>query len=418
MTINSAHLRRRKPRSGADPNSPRPQLGRATRAIEHAESSLARRPATKILVVFGTRPEAIKMAPVILELRRRDVELRVCSTGQHATMVENVLPIFGIEPDYALGVMRPGQSLSAVTSNVFVAMESVLTEFRPDWVLVQGDTTSAMVGAVSAFYHRTKLGHVEAGLRTGDMLNPWPEEFNRRVAALVATRHFAPTLRAEARLLAEGVPAESIRVTGNTVIDALLFAVRRIEEEPKLRRQFAAELAGIPSNKRLILVTGHRRESFGEGFRSICRALARLAQRPDLVICYPVHLNPSVQQPVHELLGARPSIHLCAPLDYLSFVYLMHRSYLVLTDSGGIQEEAPTLGKPVLVMRTTSERPEAIEAGTSRLVGTDPDRIFSETCRLLDDPSHYDAMSRAANPFGDGTASRQIVSDLMNENAI
>lgn len=367
----------------------------------------------KLLILYGTRPELIKMAPVIKAARQADrFELRTCLTGQHAELLDEIAPIFDVTHDYNLRILETAQSLSSLTASAITGLDRVIGEWRPDWVLVQGDTTSAMAGALVAFYHRCRIGHVEAGLRTGQIFNPWPEEFNRRATALIADRHFAPTEAARANLLKEGVPDEAILVTGNTVIDALLDVVRRIQDDAGLRERLAAKLPPLDPRRRLILVTGHRRESFGAGFESICRAIARLAARGDVQIVYPVHLNPNVQEPVFRLLGGLPAVTLCAPLDYLSFVYLMMQSTLILTDSGGVQEEAPSLGKPVLVMREASERNEAVAAGVAELVGTDADRIVAAATRLLDDDAARARMV-AANPFGDGHAGARIVESLI-----
>lgn len=367
----------------------------------------------RVLSVFGTRPEAIKMAPVVAALAAADgIESRVCATGQHREMLDQVLSLFRITADYNLAVMRPAQNLGEVTAAVLIGLDGVLSEFQPDLVLVHGDTTTALAASLAAFYRRIPIGHVEAGLRTGDIQSPWPEELNRKVADSVSELYFAPTENSCANLLAEGVPDERIFVTGNTVIDALHDIASMIENDPA----FSADMEqrfGLAADRRVVLVTGHRRESFGAGFERICRALGRLADRLDVQIVYPVHLNPNVKEPVERLLGSRENIRLIPPQDYLPFVYLMKRSYLILTDSGGVQEEAPSLGKPVLVMRDTTERPEAVEAGTVRLVGTDESRIVSEAARLLDDPEAYAAMSQAHNPYGDGRAAGRIVAAIL-----
>ena len=370
--------------------------------------------AKRILAVFGTRPEAIKMAPVVRALasKAEAVETRVCVTAQHREMLDQVLGLFEITPDWDLNLMTPGQTLTAVTSRVLTGVHEVLAEWRPDVVLVQGDTTTAFGAALAAFYARCEIGHVEAGLRTGDRYSPWPEEMNRMLVGGLATYHFAPTTRAQENLLAEGVDKARICVTGNTVIDALLQVVD-ISRGPALQA-LNHQYEFLNPKRRLIVVTGHRRENFGSGFESICRALRRIAGRSDVEIVYPVHLNPNVQNPVRSILSGVPNIHLVEPLDYLPFVGLLDRACMVLTDSGGIQEEAPSLGKPVLVMRDTTERPEAIEAGTVRLVGTEEEEIIAETIRLLDDASHYKAMARAHNPYGDGNAAMRIVKELLN----
>lgn len=368
----------------------------------------------KVLVVFGTRPEAIKMAPLVDALQRSQehFETRVCVTGQHREMLDGVLSLFGIRPDYDLNLMRPGQDLFDLTSGVLLGMKAVLEQERPDLVLVHGDTTTTMAVSLAAFYCRIRTGHVEAGLRTGDKYAPYPEEVNRRVTGVVADLHFAPTEIARQNLLREGVPNTQVHVTGNTVIDALLAVVGRIRNEPELARQLASGLPMLDPQRRLILVTGHRRENFGVGFEGICQALATLAERQDVQIVYPVHLNPHVREPVERLLGTVDRVHLIPPQEYLPFVFLMEQAHLVLTDSGGIQEEAPSLGKPVLVMRETTERPEAVAAGTVRLVGTDPARIVAEASRLLDDPAAYRQMSQAHNPYGDGQSAGRIMQIL------
>jgi UDP-N-acetylglucosamine 2-epimerase (non-hydrolysing) len=363
----------------------------------------------KVLAVFGTRPEAIKMAPVVRALAGAPgVETAVCVTAQHRQMLDQVLQLFEIVPEYDLDLMRPGQDLYDITSSVLGGLKEVLRSYRPDLVLVHGDTSTTLAASLAAYYEQVAVGHVEAGLRTGNIYSPWPEEINRKVAGAIATLHFAPTPRSRDNLLEENVPVEQIFVTGNTVIDALLGVVGRVRSDPQLARQLGEALP-IPSGKRMVLVTGHRRESFGGGFERICRAIARLARRDDVEIVYPVHLNPNVKGPVEEWLGGIGNVHLITPQDYLPFVYLMERAEVILTDSGGVQEEAPSLGKPVLVMRDTTERPEAVEAGTVRLVGTDEDLIVAETSRLLDDDKAYEAMSRAHNPYGDGLAAGRIV---------
>lgn len=367
----------------------------------------------RVLTVFGTRPEAIKMAPVVKGLAAAEnIDARVCVTGQHREMLDQVLALFQIKPDYDLDIMKPGQSLADVTSAVLRGLEAPLKDFEPDVVLVHGDTTTTLAASLAAYYSQTPVGHVEAGLRTGDIYAPWPEEINRKVAGAIAELHFAPTSRARANLLAEAVPEERITITGNTVIDALLEISQRLEEDEDLSRNLAARF-DLPDDRRIILVTGHRRESFGDGFERICDALARLAERSDVTIVYPVHLNPNVKGPVETHLGGLDAVRLLPPQDYLPFVYLMKRADIILTDSGGVQEEAPSLGKPVLVMRDTTERPEALEAGTVRLVGSDSDRIVAETERLLDDPEAWRAMSQAHNPYGDGQATQRIISRLL-----
>ena len=367
----------------------------------------------RILSVVGTRPEAVKMAMVARALAAADgIDHSLCVTAQHREMLDQVLRLFDLEPDYDLDVMSPGQQLADVTSGVLLGMRGVLDEARPDRVLVQGDTTTVLATAMAAFYARIPVGHVEAGLRTGDMSSPWPEEMNRKVADALSDRHYAPTETARRNLLAEGIPESGIRVTGNTVIDALLHVVGRLETELGLTERVRSMLPDRDPDRRLLLVTGHRRENFGSGFEQICRALARIGSRDDVKIVYPVHLNPNVREPVFRLLGAHPNIELIEPLDYLAFVHLMTEAHIILTDSGGIQEEAPSLGKPVLVMRGTTERTEAVASGTVRLVGTNADRIADETARLLDDDDAYSAMAHVRHPYGDGQASRRILEDL------
>lgn len=349
------------------------------------------------------------MAPVVKGLAKASgIEASVCVTAQHREMLDQVLGLFGIEPDHDLDIMRPGQDLTDVTAGILLGLRDVLRDCRPDMVLVHGDTSTTLAASLAAYYERIPVGHVEAGLRTGDIYSPWPEEINRKVTGALGTTHFAPTDRAKQNLLAESVPEESIHVTGNTVIDALLEIADRVSTDEGLASQLASRFDFIHPDKRLLLVTGHRRESFGDGFERICRALAELADRDDLQIVYPVHLNPNVQEPVERLLGANPRIHLIEPQDYLPFVYLMTRAHIILTDSGGVQEEAPSLGKPVLVMRETTERPEAVTAGTVRLVGTDVRAIVANVTRLMDDAVAYASMSRAHNPYGDGHASERI----------
>lgn len=367
----------------------------------------------KALCVFGTRPEAIKMAPIIKKLEKHPerVASRVCVTAQHRQMLDQVLDLFEIRPDHDLDIMQENQSLSQVTAAVFERLDPVIEAERPDWVLVQGDTTTVMAASLVAFYHRTRVGHVEAGLRTHDKTQPFPEEINRRVAGVVADLHFAPTKRARDNLVREGVRPENILVTGNPVIDALLITADKPYEVA------SGPLAGVPWDRRIILVTAHRRENFGEPLVKICRALLELAARyrHDVHLVYPVHPNPNVQGPVYRLLGDVPNITLLPPLDYLPLVHLMKRCYLVLTDSGGIQEEAPTLGVPVLVLREVTERPEAVEAGTARVVGVDQERIVAQATHLLDDRDAHEQMARAVNPYGDGRAAERIVAALFGE---
>lgn len=368
----------------------------------------------RVMVVFGTRPEAIKMAPVVQELRRRpsSFDVKVCVTAQHRQMLDQVMDIFRLTADFDLDIMAPNQTLTDVTCKVLKGMEGVFGEWRPDIVLVQGDTTTVMATAMAAFYQHIAIGHVEAGLRTGNLQSPWPEEMNRMVAGCVADLHFAPTPRSRDNLLRENKRPESVFVTGNTVIDALHEALRILDETPVLLRSFDERFSFLDPSRRLLLVTGHRRENFGEGFIHICRAISRIADRDDIQVVYPMHMNPNVRKPVTEILGHRDNIHLIEPLDYLAFLYLMRRSAVILTDSGGVQEEAPSLGKPVVVMRDTTERPEAVEAGTVLLAGTGTDAISSAVLHLLDDPAAYAAMSRALNPYGDGLAARRIADIL------
>ena len=360
----------------------------------------------KTLFVFGTRPEAIKLCPVILHLKRSPerFSVSVAVTGQHRHMLDQVLAVFGVIPDYDLNIMTPGQTLAAATSRIVSALEPVYASGRPDMVFVQGDTTTTLCGALAAFYARIPVAHVEAGLRTGDMMQPFPEEMNRVVTGRLAALHLAATRGARANLLEEGIAAESIYVTGNSGIDAVLHVRDRLE---------SGELTGgdwsfLDPGKRLIVVTAHRRESFGKGFENICRALRELAERGDTEIVYPVHRNPNVMGPVQRNLAGVRNIHLTEPLDYVPFVDLMRRAWVLLTDSGGIQEEGPSLGKPIIVMREKTERPEAVDAGTVRLAGTDRERIVAEVARLLDDPSSRESMSRIHNPYGDGRASERI----------
>lgn len=361
------------------------------------------------MVVFGTRPEAIKMAPVVEALKQRpNLETIVAVTAQHRQMLDQVMGLFEIRADVDLDVMEPGQTLAGLFSKILTGMTKVIDQHRPDLVLVHGDTSTTLASALAAFYNKVAVGHVEAGLRTGDLYAPWPEEANRRLTGPLASLHFAPTSRSRDNLLREGTPQEQVHVTGNTVIDALLHVANKLESDASLSSAMAERFPFLDPNKRLILVTGHRRENFGGGFESICRALRTLASRGDTQIVYPVHLNPNVREPVNRILSDTPGITLIEPQDYLPFVYLMTKAHLIITDSGGVQEEAPSLGKPVLVMRETTERPEAIDAGTVRLVGTSMDRILSESESLLDDHNKYEMMARAHNPYGDGQAASRI----------
>lgn len=368
----------------------------------------------RVLTIFGTRPEAIKMAPLALRLANdSDFEARVCVTAQHRQMLDQVLDLFRLTPDYDLDLMSPGQTLAKLTSAILCGVERVIVDFKPDVVLVHGDTSTTFASSVASYYLQVPIGHVEAGLRTGNLLSPWPEEGNRKLTGALASLHFAPTATARDNLLAEGVPETAITITGNTVIDALLSVVASIERDNSLLARLESQFSFLSPEKRLVLVTGHRRESFGQGFERICEALRLIARNhPDCEVLYPVHLNPNVQEPVRRLLGDKANIHLIEPLDYLPFVYLMKRACLILTDSGGIQEEAPSLGKPVLVMRDTTERPEAVQAGTVKLVGTHVDAITRSVSQLLTDELAYRRMSLAHNPYGDGKACERIVDSL------
>lgn len=369
----------------------------------------------KILVIMGTRPEAIKLAPVIIEFKRRSdlFVVKVCATAQHREMLDQVLQLFDIQPDYDLDVMTPGQSLALVTARVIQGVDEVLVEERPDLVMVQGDTSTVLCGALAAYYHRVPVAHVEAGLRTGNKYAPFPEEMNRRLVAPLTDYHFAPTERARRALLGEGISQDRVFVTGNTVIDALLWVRDRVTETvPALPQDLLAAMTG----KEMILVTGHRRESFGEGFENICQAIRQVADAfPNALFVYPVHLNPQVREPVNRILGNHERIKLMDPLPYGPFVWLMDRAIIVLTDSGGVQEEAPSLGKPVLVMRELTERPEGVETGNARLVGSDRERIANELSRLLERPEERDAMAQVSNPYGDGQAAARIVRILADQ---
>ncbi len=372
----------------------------------------------KVMLVFGTRPEAIKMAPLVKAFEAdKDFETIVCVTAQHREMLDQVLDLFEIEPDYDLNVMKPGQNLYEVTSNILLGLKEVLEEAKPDIVLVHGDTTTTLATSLAAFYQQIAVGHVEAGLRTGNVYSPWPEEGNRQVTGRLATYHFAPTQESRANLLKENVDIENVIVTGNTVIDALVSVVSKIKDdqslEEKLKDIIAQKGYRVDKERKLVLVTGHRRENFGQGFLNICEALKEVAKaHPEADIVYPVHLNPNVQKPVKEILSDVDNVYLIDPLDYEPFVYLMDYAHFILTDSGGIQEEAPSLGKPVLVMRDTTERPEALEAGTVELVGTDKERIIEACNRLFNDAAAYEAMSKSHNPYGDGKACARIVAFL------
>ena len=380
----------------------------------------------KVMLVFGTRPEAIKMAPLVKEFQKHPDEFQttVCVTGQHREMLDQVLHIFEITPDYDLNIMKQGQDLYDVTARVLLGMRDVLKEAQPDVVLVHGDTTTSTAAALAAFYQQIPVGHVEAGLRTHNIYSPWPEEMNRQLTGRIATYHFAPTPLSRQNLLAEGVKENNITVTGNTVIDALYMVVEKIKKDKALDaglenvlKQSGYDVNRLSGGKKLVLITGHRRENFGDGFISMCQAIKALTEKyPEVDFVYPMHLNPNVRKPIHEVFGEDLSglgnMFFIEPLEYLSFVYLMEKSTIVLTDSGGIQEEAPGLGKPVLVMRDTTERPEALEAGTVKLVGTDYDKIVDEVSALIENQEYYDRMSKAVNPYGDGLACNRIMSYL------
>ncbi len=370
----------------------------------------------KILSIFGTRPEAIKMAPILKEFEKNPDYFKsvVCITAQHRQMLDQVLDIFEIRPDFDLQIMQDGQNLFDVTCLALERLKGVFEKVEPELVLVQGDTATTMTASISAYYFKTRVAHVEAGLRTGNKYAPFPEEINRKITSVIADIHFAPTDRARQNLLMEGVSDDKIFVTGNTVIDALFYTIKKINDNADIRERLDEKFSFIDPSKKLILVTGHRRENFGEGFENICYALLEIFRAcSDTEIVYPAHLNPNVQEPVLKIIGrAQPGIHVIEPVDYISFVYLMNKAYMILTDSGGIQEEAPSLGKPVLVMRDTTERPEAVDAGTARLVGTDKDRIIKETINLLRDEKAYNAMKIINNPYGDGKAAKRIVDSL------
>lgn len=372
----------------------------------------------KVLTVFGTRPEAIKMAPVVnLLCASRDIDLKVCVTAQHRQMLDQVLDLFSIEPDFDLNLMRPNQDLTDITIGVMIGLRRVLKSWRPDWVLVHGDTTTTLATSLAAYYEKISVGHIEAGLRTGDIYSPWPEEINRQIVSNIARAHFAPTNQAKENLLKIGIHQQLIAVTGNTVIDALFQAKDKLLKDEYLANKMKNYFPFLNHDKRVILVTGHRRENFGLGFENICLALRDISARGDVQIVYPVHLNPNVQEPVHRVLGNNPNIYLIEPQDYLPFVYLMEKSHIILTDSGGIQEEAPSLGKPVLVLRNTTERPEAVAAGTVKLVGTEILKIVSEVFKLMDNSDEYEAMACSKNPFGDGFAANNILKYILEVSA-
>ncbi|WP_217467819.1 non-hydrolyzing UDP-N-acetylglucosamine 2-epimerase [Achromobacter animicus] len=370
----------------------------------------------KLLTVFGTRPEAIKMAPLVKLLEReKGFENKVCVTAQHRQMLDQVLSLFGIAPDFDLNVMKPGQTLADITANILTTLSPVMDEYKPDLILVHGDTSTTLCASLAAFYSKVPVAHVEAGLRTGDLQSPWPEEANRKLTGVLASLHFCPTVGAKANLLSEGVAQSAIHVTGNTVIDALLWVNRKLESDASLQALTRRQFSFLRDESRLVLITGHRRENFGRGFDDICGAIAELAAKyPNVDFVYPVHMNPNVREPVNRLLSGLSNVHLIEPLEYVPFVYLMSRAYLIMTDSGGIQEEAPSLGKPVLVMRNTTERPEGVEAGTVRLVGTEREEIVKQAKLLLEDETEYSLMSDAHNPYGDGNACEKIISVLKN----
>ena len=367
----------------------------------------------KVMLVFGTRPEAIKMCPLVLEMQKDPrVEPVVCVTGQHREMLDQVLEIFDIKPDYDLSIMKHGQDLTDVTVSILSGLRDVISEVKPDSIFVHGDTATTFATTLAAYYQKVPVGHVEAGLRTGDLYSPWPEEGNRKLTGAIAKYHFAPTDWSQKNLLNEGVAQADIKVTGNTVIDALLWVAKKIDSDDELHAKIEAQLPKLNPEKRMVLVTGHRRENFGQSFDNICHSIRELAERGDVEVVYPVHLNPNVREPVDRILNGVANVHLIEPLDYLPFVALMKKASIILTDSGGIQEEAPSLGKPVLVMRDTTERPEAVTAGTVKLVGTNQDVIVTEVTRLLDDKEAYLEMSYAHNPYGDGHACKHIIDSL------
>lgn len=392
--------------------------------MEYSNNSMNKK---KTLIVFGTRPEAIKMAPLVKEFKKHPdlFELKVCVTGQHRELLDQVLHIFEITPDFDLNIMKQGQDLYDITIGVLQGMKQVLTQWRPDVVLVHGDTTTSTAAALAAFYQQIPVGHVEAGLRTYDIYSPYPEEMNRQITSRISSYNFSPTALSRENLLRENVNPNTITVTGNTVIDALLMVVNKIKNDQQLQQKLADDLAlygydvnRLSKEKKLVLITGHRRENFGDGFIRLCSAIKTLCEKyPDVDFVYPMHLNPNVRKPIQQVFSKTDlqNMFFIEPLEYLPFVFLMERSYLVLTDSGGIQEEAPGLGKPVLVMRDTTERPEAVDAGTVKLVGTDFEKIVSETSQLIDEPEYYSKMSQAVNPYGDGLASERIINFLLKK---
>ena len=374
----------------------------------------------KILIVFGTRPEAIKMAPLVKELEKEEFESKVCVTAQHREMLDQVLDIFDIRPDYDLNIMKQNQDLYDITANILIGIKKVLEDFKPDLVLVHGDTTTTFATTLASFYQKIDVGHVEAGLRTGNIYSPFPEEANRKLTGVLAKYHFAPTKTSKENLLKENLNEKNIIITGNTVIDALFLVLEKIKQDKNLEQKIISDINSQVKNSQFsilnsqfILITGHRRENFGQGFIDICEAIKELAIKyPKINFIYPVHLNPNVQKPVNEILSNLNNVFLIKPLDYLPFIYLMSKSYLILTDSGGIQEEAPSLGKPVFVMRDTTERPEAVKAGTVKLVGTNKEKIVNEVSKLIKEKQEYDKMSKAINPYGDGKASKRIIEFL------
>lgn len=392
--------------------------------MEYSNNSMNKK---KILIVFGTRPEAIKMAPLVKEFKKHPdlCELKICVTGQHRELLDQVLHIFEITPDFDLNIMKQGQDLYDITIGVLLGMKQVLTQWRPDVVLVHGDTTTSTAAALAAFYQQIPVGHVEAGLRTYNIYSPYPEEMNRQITSRISSYNFSPTSLSRENLLRENVNPNTITVTGNTVIDALLMVVNKINNNQQLQQQLADDLAvygydinRLSKGKKLVLITGHRRENFGDGFIRLCSAIKTLCEKyPDVDFVYPMHLNPNVRKPIQQVFNKTDlqNMFFIEPLEYLPFVFLMERSYIVLTDSGGIQEEAPGLGKPVLVMRDTTERPEAVDAGTVKLVGTDFDKIVSETSQLIEETDYYSKMSQAVNPYGDGLASERIINFLLKK---
>lgn len=377
-------------------------------------NSPAKKRKPSIMIVCGTRPEAIKMSPLVVLMKQQSqLEVKLCVTGQHRHMLDQVLELFQLTPDFDLDIMRHGQDLTDVTSAVLTGLRDLFTHYRPDRIFVHGDTNTTFSTAIAAFYAGIPVSHVEAGLRTGNLQSPWPEEANRRLTSVVTDKHYAPTSWSKSNLLAENIPEETIVITGNTVIDALQMIATRLEGDAEFRRELETQFQFLDPSRRLILVTGHRRENFGESFDNICEALAELSAREDVQVVYPMHLNPNVREPVNRILGSSVHVHLLEPLEYLPFVYLMSKCYMIISDSGGIQEEAPALGKPVLVMRDTTERPEAVEAGTVKLVGTNRSAIVATATTLLDDVSAYESMSIANNPYGSGDACSKIIEDLL-----